>query len=131
MNTNHENAYVIGENQVWFKIVNGETIYSFKDLCDLFNVIPKERTRLGRKVKSYSTKITITENGKDMTYSFVNKNGILLMLSCISFIKRNIYFIKLYKFITGKSLLKDLLKFKIDKSFNIYKSDKILNNLKK
>lgn len=128
---NNENGYVIGKNKVLFKIVNGETLYSFKDLCDLFNVVPKERTRLGRKVKAYATKITIIENDKDMTYSFVNKNGILLLLSCLSFIKRNIYFIKLYKFITGKSLLKDLLMFKIDKSFNIYKSDKILNNLKK
>ena len=131
MNTNHENAYVIGKNHVWFKVVDKEILYSFKDLCDLFNVIPKERTRLGRKVKPYSTKITITENGKDMTCSFVNKNGILLMLSCLSFIKRNIYFVKLYKIVTGKSLFKYLIKFSINKSFNIYKSDKILNNLKK
>ena len=96
-----------------------QKMYSFKDMCDFMNIEPKERTRIGRKVKPYSNKITINIGGKDQLFTYVNKQGILLMIHCLTSKMKYIYYYLLYNKLTGKNLIIDCLMRKLSNSFNL------------
>ena len=38
-----------------------QKMYSFKDICDFMNIEPKERTRIGRKVKPMLKRLNCTK----------------------------------------------------------------------
>lgn len=59
------------------EIINSATYYSFKDLCNIIGIEPKERTRLGRKLTPYSFKIT-----KDkLTMNYITESGIKFLIN--------------------------------------------------
>ena len=99
-------------------------MYSFKDLCDLMEIEPKERTRIGRKVKPYAKKITINIDDKDKVFTYVDKSGILLMLRCLKNKMKYICYYFLYNKLIGRNLILDYLKGNLSDSFDLT----ILNN---
>ena len=117
----------IRKNQIEEMYYNNEKLYSFKDLCDFMNVEPKERTRIGRKVKPYATKITINIDEKDKIFTYVNKTGVLYMIKCIEGIKKYLYYYLLYNKLNNVNLLFNIIFGKINDSFNLFKIDKIIN----
>lgn len=105
-----KNVNVLGKN-VQTIYENDVIMYSFKDLCNLMNVIPKERTRLGRKAKCFAKKHDTNlgkEDLKEDFNTFINKNGILLILDNLSFIKKYYYYISIYKLISKRNIIHDL-----------------------
>lgn len=132
MEIKNECYYEVNGKRISSKVINLETLYSFKDICDLMNVAPKERTTIGRKVKPFATKVNMNkDNEKVELNTFVNKNGLLFMINYISSIKKYFYYYKFYKIITGNNLLIDVLTNNIDNIFNILNADQLINNLKK
>ena len=69
-----------------------QKMYSFKDICDFMNIEPKERTRIGRKVKPYAEKIKLYEGDKEKTFTYVTKTGVLYMIRCLTGIKKYLYY---------------------------------------
>ena len=69
-----------------------QKMYSFKDICDFMNIEPKERTRIGRKVKPYAEKIKLYEDDKEKTFTYVTKTGVLYMIRCLTGIKKYFYY---------------------------------------
>ena len=104
-----------------------QKMYSFKDICDFMNIEPKERTRIGRKVKPYAQKITINEDGKDKIFTYVNKTGVLYMVKCLTGIKKYFYYYLLYNKLNNRNFFIDMLKNNIKNSFNLFKIDQIIN----
>ena len=104
-----------------------QNMYSFKDLCDFMNIEPRERTRIGRKVKPYAQKITINEDGKDKIFTYVNKTGVLYMVKCLTGIKKYFYYYLLYNKLNNRNFFIDMLKNNIKNSFNLFKIDQIIN----
>jgi len=124
--------YKVNGKMIGLKVIDSEILYSFKDVCDLMNVMPKERTTIGRKVKPFAQKInTNKDNEKIELNTFVNKNGLLFMINYISSLKKYFYYYKFYKIITGNNLLKDVLTNNINNLFNILNADQLINNFKK
>ena len=109
-----KNVNVLGKN-VQSIYENGVIYYSFKDLCNLIKIVPKERTRLGRKVKcfakKYNTNLSIEDSKEDFN-TFINKNGILLILDNLSFIEKYYYYVFIYKLISKNNIIIDLLTLK-------------------
>ena len=99
-------------------------MYSFKDLWDLMEIEPRERTRIGRKVKPYAKKITINIDDKDKVFTYVDKSGILLMLRCLKNKMKYICYYFLYNKLIGRNLILDYLKGNLSDSFDLT----ILNN---
>ena len=132
METKQNDYYEVNGKKINIKSIESNNLYSFKDVCDLMNVEPKERTTIGRKVKPFATKInTNKDNEKIELNTFVNTNGLLFMINYISSFKKYFYYYKFYKMITGNNLLKDLLTNNINNIFNILKADQLINDFKK
>lgn len=108
-----------------------QKMYSFKDLCDFMNIEPKERTRIGRKVKPYAEKITINEDGKDKVFTYVTKIGVLYMIRCLTGIKKYFYYYLLYNKLNDRNLMFDFISGKVIGHFNLFRIDQIINIKKK
>ena len=106
-------------------------MYSFKDLCDFMNIEPKERTRIGRKVKPYAEKIKLYEGDKEKTFTYVTKTGVLYMIRCLTGIKKYFYYYLLYNKLNGRNLIIDALFGKVVGHFNLFRIDQIINIKKK
>ena len=106
-------------------------MYSFKDLCDLMEIKPKERTRIGRKVKPYAKKIKLYEGDKEKTFTYVTKTGVLYMIRCLTGIKKYLYYYLLYNKLNDRNLIVDALFGKVVGHFNLFRIDQIINIKKK
>ena len=106
-------------------------MYSFKDLCDLMEIEPKERTRIGRKVKPYAKKIKLYEGDKEKTFTYVTKTGVLYMIRCLTGIKKYLYYYLLYNKLNDRNLIVDTLFRKVVGHFNLFRIDQIINIKKK
>ena len=106
-------------------------MYSFKDLCDLMEIKPKERTRIGRKVKPYAEKIKLYEGDKEKTFTYVTKTGVLYMIRCLTGIKKYFYYYLLYNKLNDRNLIIDALFGKVVGHFNLFRIDQIINIKKK
>ena len=106
-------------------------MYSFKDLCDLMEIEPKERTRIGRKVKPYAEKINIYEGDKEKTFTYVTKIGVLYMIRCLTGIKKYFYYYLLYNKLNDRNLIFDFVSGKVIGHFNLFRIDQIINIKKK
>ena len=106
-------------------------MYSFKDLCDLMEIEPKERTRIGRKVKPYAKKIKLYEGDKEKTFTYVTKTGVLYMIRCLTGIKKYFYYYLLYNKLNDRNLIVDALFGKVVGHFNLFRIDQIINIKKK
>ena len=106
-------------------------MYSFKDLCDLMEIKPKERTRIGRKVKPYAKKIKLYEGDKEKTFTYVTKTGVLYMIRCLTGIKKYLYYYLLYNKLNDRNLIVDTLFRKVVGHFNLFRIDQIINIKKK
>lgn len=106
-------------------------MYSFKDLCDLMEIEPKERTRIGRKVKPYAEKIKLYEDDKEKTFTYVTKTGVLYMIRCLAGIKKYFYYYLLYNKLNDRNLIVDALFGKVVGHFNLFRIDQIINIKKK
>ena len=108
-----------------------QKMYSFKDICDFMNIEPKERTRIGRKVKPYAEKIELNEDDKEKTFTYVTKTGVLYMIRCLTGVKKYLYYYLLYNKLNGRNLIVDTLFGKVVGHFNLFKIDQIINIKKK
>ena len=106
-------------------------MYSFKDLCDLMEIEPKERTRIGRKVKPYAKKVKLYEGDKEKTFTYVTKTGVLYMIRCLTGIKKYLYYYLLYNKLNDRNLIVDTLFRKVVGHFNLFRIDQIINIKKK
>ena len=106
-------------------------MYSFKDLCDLMEIEPKERTRIGRKVKPYAKKVKLYEGDKEKTFTYVTKTGVLYMIRCLTGIKKYFYYYLLYNKLNDRNLIVDTLFRKVVCHFNLFRIDQIINIKKK
>lgn len=79
-------------------IENDELYYDFKSLCNVLDIDPANRTRLGRLVKSSSIRIIkYSSTGKELTYAYTSKEGILIMLNELKGINKILKAFKLRK----------------------------------
>ena len=108
-----------------------QKMYSFKDVCDFMNIEPKERTRIGRKVKPYAEKIKLYEDDKEKTFTYVTKIGVLYMIRCLTGVKKYLYYYLLYNKLNGRNLIVDALFGKVVGHFNLFRIDQIINIKKK
>ena len=108
-----------------------QKMYSFKDICDFMNIEPKERTRIGRKVKPYAEKIKLYEDDKEKTFTYVTKTGVLYMIRCLTGIKKYLCYYLLYNKLNDRNLIVDALFGKVVGHFNLFKIDQIINIKKK
>ena len=108
-----------------------QKMYSFKDVCDFMNIEPKERTRIGRKVKPYAEKIKMYEDDKEKTFTYVTKIGVLYMIRCLTGVKKYLYYYLLYNKLNDRNLIVDALFGKVVGHFNLFRIDQIINIKKK
>lgn len=108
-----------------------QKMYSFKDICDFMNIEPKERTRIGRKVKPYAEKIKLYEDDKEKTFTYVTKIGVLYMIRCLTGVKKYLYYYLLYNKLNDRNLIVDALFGKVVGHFNLFRIDQIINIKKK
>ena len=92
-------------------VENEKMYYDFKSLCNVLNISPADRTRLGRLVKSSSIRvIEVNESGKELSYAYTSDEGILIMLNEFKGFNKILKAFKLRKTIYGKYIFKGFFK---------------------
>lgn len=103
------------------KSIDNNLFYVFKDVCDILNIKPKDRTRYGRMAKKFAKKISkLDENGKELLITYINTLGVYVILSEMNFINKIKSIFKLRKDINIKQLFKIVFCSKYrDKFYNL------------
>ena len=92
-------------------VENEKMYYDFKSLCNVLNISPADRTRLGRLVKSSSIRvIEVNESGKELSYAYTSDEGVLIMLNEFKGFNKILKAFKLRKTIYGKYIFKGFFK---------------------
>ena len=92
-------------------VENEKMYYDFKSLCNVLDIEPANRTRLGRLVKSSSIRIIeVNETGKELSYAYTSNEGILVMLNEFKGLNKILKALKLRKMLYGKCIFKGFFK---------------------
>ena len=93
-------------------IENEKMYYDFKSLCNVLDIQPANRTRLGRLVKSSSIRvIEINETGKELSYAYTSNEGILIMLNEFKGLNKILKAFKLHKKLYGSYFFNGFISF--------------------
>ena len=92
-------------------IENEKMYYDFKSLCNVLDIKPANRTRLGRLVKSSSIRIIeVNQTGKELSYAYTSNEGISIMLNEFKGLTKILKAFKLRKALYDKCLFKGFFK---------------------